>query len=76
MFYLRGKTPTSKVGDQSNNSFSLGVQSPSEINDAHACGKEDAASGQPARGAATRFASLELWQTLPMKLKRVVRKEA
>ena len=41
--YLRGKTPTSKVGDQSNNFFSVGVQSPSEINDAHACGKEDAA---------------------------------
>ena len=43
LFISRGKTPTSKVGDQSNNSFSVGVQSPSEINDAHACGMEDVA---------------------------------
>ncbi len=40
--------------------FYLG--SPSEINDAHACGKEDAAKGQPARGAAARSASLEYTQ--------------
>ena len=43
LFYLEGEDSTSKVGDQSNNSFSVGAQAPSEINDAHACGMEDVA---------------------------------
>ena len=32
---------------------------PTRYNNAHTCGKEDAAKGQPARGAAARSASLE-----------------
>ena len=52
--YLRGKTPASISGGIiSNYSFSAGVGAPSEINDARACGKADAAFRQPAQRALT-----------------------
>ena len=40
-------------------SDNTGGMFPAVLFDAHACGKEDAAKGQPARGAAARSASLE-----------------
>ena len=57
--FLGWKTPLKGGGPTEGEEGPLKGGGPSEINDVHACGKEDDAPRQPARGAAARSASLE-----------------